>query len=335
LFLVTGALRAGIIDVLAAREPVTAAGVAAAANTDPRATAIVLEALAGERLVERAGAFPDPPLARPADSPEAPDSPVYRLTALGREHLVDPGPNLERWGLLHQARKAWGWLDLPEIIQTGKAPPRDPAKRDVKTMVSAMGERDPAIVEEVVETCLTYAGPIETMIDVAGAVGHVARQFSRCGVRATLFDRPGTMPIAQQYLGEEGKDIALVGGDLTVALPPGPFDLVFFGNVLHIYDPVTNARVIGEAFSIVSPGGSIGIQNYLWGRSQRAAMFAVNMLQSVENGGVWSEEMFRRWLSDAGFAKIETFDLETGESQLMLATRPREGFGGPNTRTGD
>jgi SAM-dependent methyltransferase len=190
-------------------------------------------------------------------------------------------------------------------------------------MVSAMGERDPAMVEEVVETCLTYAGPIETMVDIAGAVGHVARQFSRCGVRATLFDRPATMPIAQEYLGEDAKDIALVGGDLTVALPPGPFDLVFFGNVLHIYDPATNARVIEEAFAVVSPGGTIGIQNYLWGRSPRAPMFAVNMLQSVETGGVWSEEMFRGWLRDAGFANIETFDLETGESQLMLARRSR------------
>ncbi len=321
LFLVAGALRAGVIDALAAHEPMTAAGVAAAAGADPRATAIVLEALVGEQLVEREGAVPEPPLARPAHDPEPPDSPVYRLTGLGRAHLVDPGPDLERWGLLHQARKAWGWLDLPEIIKTGDAPPRDPAKREIKTMVSAMGERDPAIVAEVVDTCLTYAGPIETMVDIAGAVGHVARQFSRCGVRATLFDRPATIPIAQEYLGEEGRDIALVGGDLTAALPPGPFDLVFFGNVLHIYDPETNARVIREAFSIVSPGGAIGIQNYLWGRSPRAAMFAVNMLQSVETGGVWSEDMFRRWLSDAGFAKIETFDLETGESQLILAKR--------------
>jgi hypothetical protein len=324
LFLVAGALRAGIIDALAAHEPATAAAVAAAASADPRATAIVLEALAGDQLVKRAGDAPEPPLARPADAGEAPGSPSYRLTALGREHLVDPGPNLERWGLLHQARKAWGWLDLPEIIKTGAAPPRDPAKREIKTMVSAMGERDQAIVEEVVETCLAYAGSIETMADIAGAVGHIARQFSRCGVRATLFDRPDVLPVATEYLGEEAGDIAMIGGDLTEALPPGPYDLVYFGNVLHIYDQQTNARVIREAYASVAPGGAIGIQNYLWGRSARAAMFAVNMLQSAEDGGVWSEALYRGWLRDAGFAKIEVFDLETGESQLVLATRPFE-----------
>ena len=331
LFLITGALRAGIIDALAERGPATAADVAAAAGTDLRASEIVLEALAGEGLVERRGSTPPPPLARPADGSDrtagADGEAQYLLTPRGREHLVDPGPQLERWGLLHQARKAWGWLDLPEIIRTGKAPPRDPAKRDTKTMVSAMGERDQAIVEEVVDVCLAYSGPILTMIDVAGAVGHIARQFSRCGVRATLFDRPGVMPLAEEYLGDEAKDIALVGGDLTQSLPPGPFDLVFFGNVLHIYGPATNSRVILEAYSTVSPGGVIGIQNYLWGRSSRAAMFAVNMLQSAENGGVWSEAQYREWLTAAGFGKIETFDLETGESQLILAKRPMAGTG--------
>lgn len=323
LFLIAGAVKAGIIDALAVHAPAGAAAVAAAAGTDLRATAIVLEALAGEGLVEREGPAPEPPQASPADGGSRdPGTPLYRLSPLGRAHLVEPGPDYERWGLLHQARKAWGWLELPEIIRTGEAPPRDEAKRDVKTMVSAMGERDQAIVEEVVDTCLTYTGHVETMADIAGAVGHVARQFSRCGVRATLFDRPATIPVAREYLGEEAKDIALVGGDLTVALPLGPFDLVFFGNVLHIYGPATNARVIREAFDIVSPGGAIGIQNYLWGRSPRAAMFAVNMLQSVEDGGVWSEAMYRGWLSAAGFAKIETFDLETGGSQLILAKKP-------------
>lgn len=337
LFLIAGAVKAGVIDALAENGPVTAAGAALASGTDPRATAIVLEALVGEGLAEREGASPEPPLPEPhlpephlpglVDAIATSGGPLYRLSPLGRAHLVDPGPDLERWGLLHQARKAWGWLELPDIILTGETPPRDQAKRDVKTMVSAMGERDPAIVEEIVELCLTYTGPIETMIDVAGAVGHVARQFVRCGVRATLFDRPSVLPIAQEYLGDEGRDIGLVGGDLTEALPAGPFDLAFFGNVLHIYDPATNARVIREAFDLVSPGGAIGIQNYLWGRSPRAAMFAVNMLQSTENGGVWSEAMYRGWLRDAGFAKIETFDLETGGSQLVLAQRPMAGTG--------
>ncbi len=337
LFLIAGAVRAGIVDALAAGEPATASYVAAEAGADERATLVVLEALVGEGLVERAGPLPEPPsraagagdegatgavAASPAPVAGDLGATLYRLTALARAHLVDPGPQLERWGLLHQARKARGWLELPFVIQTGKPTPRDPAKRDLKTMVSAMGERDPEIIDEIVGRCLLYAGPIQTMVDVGGAVGHLARAFSRCGVRATLFDRPEVIPVAREYLGEEGRDVALLDGDFTEALPAGPFDLVYFGNVYHIYGPATNARVTREAFSIVSPGGTIAIQDYVWGRSPRAAIFAVNMLQATDEGGVWSEAQVREWLSDAGFAKIEMFDLETAGTQLVLATRP-------------
>jgi SAM-dependent methyltransferase len=347
LFLVNGALRAGIVDALAAGGTVSVVGVAAAAGTDERATLVMLEALVEEGLVEREGPLPEPPESIAGNesaqgSPGAsdvsgvtsgaaqsgsasggtPDGILYRLTALAKTHLVDPGPELERWQLMHQARKARGWLDLPDVVRTGKATPRDPVKRDLKTMVSAMGERDPDIVSEIVDRCLAYAGPVQSMIDVGGAVGHVARAFSRCGVRATLFDRPEVLPVAEEFLGEEGKDIALVAGDLTEALPPGPFDLVYFGNVLHIYSLATNARVVREAFSVVAPGGTIAIQDYVWGRGARAAIFAVNMLQATDEGGVWSETQHRRWLDGAGFAKIEMLDLETAGTQLVLARRP-------------
>ena len=342
LFLIAGALRAGIIDVLAGADGLAAAEVAAGAGADGRATLVVLEALVGEGLLHRSGAVPEPPPSPSDRAPQAtggrgsePDAgagsgseaPAYRLTPLGRAHLVDPGPLLERWSILHQARKSIGWLELSEVIRSGTRPPRDAVRRDPTTMVSAMGERDPDIIDEIVERCLAYAGPIQSMVDVGGAVGHVARAFAHCGVRATLFDRPAVIPLAREYLGEDGRDIALVEGDFTEGLPPGPFDLVYFGNVYHIYSPAIMARVTSEAYGMVSPGGTIAIQDYVWGRSPRAAIFAVNMLQATEGGGVWSEAQFRAWLSEAGFATVELFDLETAGTHLVLAKRPLEGQG--------
>jgi len=153
-------------------------------------------------------------------------------------------------------------------------------------------------------------------------VGHLAREFARRGVKTVLFDREEVLPIAREFLGDEADALTLLGGDLTVSLPPGPFDLVFFGNVLHIYGPPTNARVVREAFRITSPGGVIAIQDYLWGRSRDAAMFAVNMLRSTDDGGVWTDEQHREWLSGAGFTEIEVADLETTGSQLVLGRRP-------------
>jgi hypothetical protein len=308
LLLFVGAIRAGLVDALAAAAALSADQVARTARTDPRASRIVLEALAAEGVVER--------------MPQEDGDALYRLSALGRAHLVDEGPEFERFGLLHQVNKLRGWLELPEVIRSGRPVPRDPALRDIRSFVSAMGERDPAVLDEVLERCLAYAGPIRTMLDVGGAVGHVARHFSRCGVRATLLDRQDVIQVARDFLGSEAADIRLVGGDYTVSLPGGPFGLVYFGNVYHIYGHETNAHATRTAFGALSPGGTIAIQDLVWGRGRRAALFAVNMLQATESGGVWTEGQYRKWLADAGFVGIEMLDLETIGSQLILGKRP-------------
>jgi SAM-dependent methyltransferase len=308
LLLLVGALRSGLIDALASEGPAPAAQIAAAAGADARASRIVLEALAEEEIAERAAAGNGDPL--------------YRLTSTGRAHLVDPGPLLERSGLIHQVNKMRGWLELPEVIRTGKPAPRNTDHVSLTALVSAMGERDPEILDEIVDRCFAYSGSIGTMVDIGGAVGHLARQFSRRGVKATLFDREATLPVARQFLGDEAAAITLIGGDYTASLPAGRFDLVYFGNVYHIYDRETNSRVTREAFSITTEGGAIAIQDYVWGLSHRAAMFGVNMLRSTEGGEVWTEADHRAWLSDAGFADIEVVDVETAGTQLVLARRP-------------
>ena len=308
LLLLVGALRSGLIDALASEGPASAARIAAAAGTDARASRIVLEALGEEEIAERTAAGNDDTL--------------YRLTSTGRAHLVDPGPLLERSGLIHQANKMRGWLELPEVIRTGKPAPRNTDQGSLVAMVSAMGERGSEVLDEIIDRCFAYAGSIGTMVDVGGAVGHLARQFSRRGVKATLFDREATLPVAREFLGEEAAAITMIGGDYTASLPPGPFDLVYFGNVYHIYSRETNSRVTREALSITAEGGTIAVQDYVWGLSNRAAMFAVNMLRSTEGGEVWTEADYRGWLSDAGFVEIEVVDVETAGTQLILARRP-------------
>lgn len=305
-----GSIKAGLIDALGREGHHSSADVAEFAGSDERATRVVLEALVGDGIVE---------------SISVGGVDEYRLSDLGRAHLLDDGPDLERSGLLHMANRLRGLLDLDEVIRTGRPPERDEARRDVRNFVSAMGERSPEIVDEIVERCLMYSGHIRSMIDVGGAVGHVARAFTRCGIRATLFDRENVMPIAAEFLGASSADIAMVGGDFTQSLPTGPFDLAYFGNVFHIYGPDVCKRLCIEAADVLAPGGTIAIQDFVWARSARAAMFAVNMLQATPDGGVWTEEEYRRWLTDAGFEDVEVADLDSTQSQLILGRKAGHG----------
>ncbi len=307
LLVLAGALKAGLIDALATGEALSVQHIAMVAGTDPRASRIVLDALVVEGVAQRVM--------------EADDGSFYALTPLGKAHLVDEGPELERAALLHRANRVRGLLDLPEVIKTGEPTRRDADRSNVRCMVSAMGERDRALVEEIVDLCMSLGGEPKSMLDVGGAVGHVARQFMYRGLKATLMDKAEVLPVAREFLGIDASSIEMVSGDYTVSLPPGPFDLVYFGNVFHIYGPGTNQRVAKDALSIVAPGGLIAIQDYVLGRSLGAEMMAVNMLQATMDGGVWTEAQYRGWLGEAGFVNVDMLDLKNSGAQLILGQR--------------
>lgn len=308
LLVLAGAMESGLIDVLASGEALSAQHIAMVAGTDVRASRVVLDALVAEGIVQRVL--------------EAEDGSFYALTPVGKAHLVDEGPDLERASLLHRVGRIRGLLQLADVIRTGEPTKRDPDRSNVRRMVSAMGERDADLVAEIVEMCMSLAGEPKTMLDVGGAVGHMARQFMRKGLKVTLMDKEEVLPIAREYLGIDAAALDMISGDYTVALPPGPFDLVYFGNVFHIYGPGTNAKVAKDVTEIISPGGLVAIQDYVWGRSEGAEMFAVNMLQATAEGGVWTEVQYRAWLGDAGFVNIDVLDLKNSGAQLIIGQRP-------------
>ncbi len=309
LLVLAGALRAGLVDALADGGPQTAEEVAARARSDRRATHIVLDALADLGILTV-------------------DDGRFRLTDEARRHLVEPGPDLERASLLHQTSIVRGWLDLPSIIQTGR-PPRalGGGTRDLRSFVRTMAEGDPGILEEIVDRCLAYAGdhPVRAMVDAGGAVGHVALTFAHRGVAATLCDRPEVLEEAERYLAERGNAgaVDLTACDFRDSLPDGPFDLAYLGNVFHIYGPATNLSVSRLVFGKLAPGGVIAIRDLVYERTPRSALFAVNMLQATEEGGVWTEEQYRGWLAEAGFTEVTVIDLERAQNQLVLGRRPR------------
>ncbi len=306
--LLAGAMRSGLLDSLATGEALSVQHIAMVAGTNVRASRIVLDALVAEGVVQRVL--------------EADDGSFYALTPLGKSHLYDQGPELERAALLHRFNRVRGMLELSEVIRTGEPTHRDPDKSNIRCMVSAMGERDSDLVEEIVGLCVSLAGEAKTMLDVGGAVGHVAREFMRHGLKVTLMDKEEVLPIAREFLGIDASSMAMVSGDYTVALPKGPFDLVYFGNVFHIYGPSTNEKVLKETIKVISPGGLVAIQDYVWGRSHGAEMFAVNMLQSTSDGGVWTEAQYRSWLGGAGFVNMDVLDLKNSGAQLIIGQRP-------------
>ncbi len=323
LLLLAAALRTGMIDALADGEAATASAVAASISGDLRACRLVLEALVEVGVVE----IVDPkPVPADSQTVEVGGEPRYRLTSLGRRHLVDPGPELERAWLVHQAGKARGWMDLPHIIAHGRRPTGAGHARDLHAFAHTMAEGDPSPIDEVVDLVLAYCDPLPSpgnMLDVGGGLGHVARRFGLRGLPGVVFDTPRITRIAREHLGERSAAIRFVAGDFNQSLPPGPFAVAYLGNVFHIYAPDRNQALARRVFQAIVPGGALAAVDYVWGRSPRARMFAVDMLQATDEGGVWTEDEYRGWLTAAGFEDVRIVDLTLGGNQLILGRRPR------------
>jgi cyclopropane fatty-acyl-phospholipid synthase-like methyltransferase len=101
------------------------------------------------------------------------------------------------------------------------------------------------------------------------------------------------------------------------------FDIVFMGNITHIYSEEENRNLLMRVGRLLKKGGMVAIEDFVRSRSPYAEMFAVNMLASTISGGTWTEEQYRTWLKDAGFINIEVLDLADKEKQLITAFREK------------
>lgn len=154
----------------------------------------------------------------------------------------------------------------------------------------------------------------------------MSRSFVDRGLRATLFDTPETVDFVRDEYGlSEVDGLELVGGDFTTdALPDGPFDVVLLSNVIHIYGPEENRRLVAEAARVAAPGGVVAVQDFLRGRSGRAARFGLVMLMRTDSGNTYAEVEVRRWMEEAGLGEIRVDDLDP-DRQLVTARTERTG----------
>lgn len=301
---IAAAAAAGVFRVLA-DGPVSPEEVAERAGLDPRAVAILLPALAGAGLLES-------------------DRGRYRPTRECRRSLCDPGSDdFVGGGLPLWLSNLEGWTRLPEVLRTGEPIRSGGTVRDEESLrrfMAGMAAAPAERVERIVARCLDRAPGAERVLDVGGGPGHMARRFVERGLRATLFDTPETVDfVREEYDLAEVEGLELVGGDFTTdALPDGPFDVVLLSNVIHIYGPEDNRRLVAEASRVAAPGGVVAIQDFLRGRSPRAARFALVMLMRTDAGDTYREDEVRDWMEDAGLQTVEVEDLDP-DRQLVTA----------------
>jgi predicted O-methyltransferase YrrM len=300
---VFGVLRAG---------PLTAAATAEAMRTDPRATAVLLDALtAMELLRKQAGRYSVPP--------EVADL----LTDAGAHSVV----NMAR----HQANCLRRWVQLPQVVQSGRPAERKPSIRgeaaDEAAFIGAMHNVSGPLVETVMEALQPLR--FDRLLDIGGASGTWTMAFLRAApqAKATLFDLPDVIPMARRRLTEAGlaDRVTLVPGDFYRDPLPGGCDLAWISAIVHQNSREQNRELFAKVQAALTPGGTVLIRDIVMDASHvhpaAGAMFAINMLVSTPLGGTYTFEELRDDLAASGFAEATLLRRGEGMDSIVRATK--------------
>lgn len=310
-------VRLGLYDALDAG-PRSAASLADELDLDPRALGISLRALVALGFLEFNGAmFANAPLAA-------------RHLVAGKTGYF--GNSIAFHDLLWDC-----WSNLESVIRAG-----EPWRR----LGDLLGERDQAFTREyilgmhnlaaaparVVATLLSDR-PMARMLDVGCGPGTftLALLARNPSLRATCLDLPPTLAMTRQLVGDqpEVERLELVADNYLTAAFGRDLDLILMSHITHDENAEAVANMVARAFAALRPGGRLAIHDWVVDDETQteplaAALFSVNLMVYTD-GQVYSEEEYRGFLREAGFAGVSAYDIRPEEvsnpTRLLVATR--------------
>lgn len=296
-----------------AEQSATADGLAARLGTGPRATAMLLDALAALELLEKQDG-------------------VYSCPAAVAAVLTASGEHSSLAMAQHLANCLRSWAQLARVVETGQRAERVPSVRgaegDLESFIEAMNDvsRDaaPPLVAELMPLSFRH------LLDVGGATGTWTLAFLRAvpEARATLFDQPAVIPMAERRLTDEGliDRVTLVAGDYNADPLPAGADFAWVSAIVHQNSPAENTALYARVFDALVPGGRIAIRDVVMDPSHTApvggALFAINMLVNTPGGGTFTLDELREGLEAAGFIGVTLDRTDPWMNSIVTATKP-------------
>jgi len=267
------------------RTPKNAAEIADLIKTDPRATEILLDAVAGLGLLKKSKT-------------------AYRNSPTAN-HLLVTGTPYYQGDILRHADHLWtNWSNLDEIVKSGR-----PASKSFDADAFIRGMHNIAVMKasEVIKV-IDLKG-VKKALDLGGGPGTYSLELARKINSVTLFDLPSTIAIAKDLVGKTGiHNISFIEGDFLEDNIGGGYDLVFISQVLHSFSADNNLKILGKARAALNSNGLLVIQEHYIEPDRtkpvHGSLFSVNMLVNTHGGRSYSVPEMKGWLSSLGFRKI-------------------------------
>ncbi len=296
-------------------KPMTAQALASKLGTDPRATTILLDALVALEF-----------LTKQESNYSIPDNIAKLLSEKSANNVLPMVRHISNY--LHR------WARLSEVTQTGKPADCGPSIRgeaaDQADFIAGMHNISEPIADEVIDKLQPLK--FDHLLDIGGASGTWTIAFLRAvpEAKATLFDLPPVISMAEQRLAEAGLGdrVTLVPGDFyTDELPDGA-DMAWLGAICHQNSREQNRALFAKVHKALRDGGAVVIRDVVMDPSHTSpkggALFAINMLVATEGGGTYTFDEYSNDLREAGFGKVILVHLDEFMNSLIRAEKAQK-----------
>jgi len=312
--LIQAAVELAIFDALE-NSAGTAEAVANRLKLEPKATELLLNALASLELLHKRADY-------------------FSLTEATAKYLLKSSPQYVG-AMIRFESALWScWEKLPEAIRSGQ-PVRPPnmyqdQAAETEIFINAMDSLVKARGDATVTANAIDWSGIAELLDVGS--GPATYPIALCQrfpkLRATIFDLPGTLAISERYVREAGmaERIRLIAGNYRKAPIPGGYDVIFLSNIIHGESFESNRSLILKLVSNLKPGGQIVVKDHILDDSRTTppvgAIFSLLMLLTTESGRCYSFSEIKSWMEQAGLSRVQQINLPPPlTSSLVIGTR--------------
>lgn len=152
------------------------------------------------------------------------------------------------------------------------------------------------------------------LLDLGG--GHALYSIALCEkypqLSAVIFDKAEALVVGQESIqaAQLNERVTVQTGDfLTDPLDTG-FDFVLLFNILHGFQAEQNIELLRKVRHALNPGGRVIIMDQIVGKSGLPILEAISQILGMTffllvGGQTWTYDEIHRWLTAAGFDKIQ------------------------------
>lgn len=244
----------------------------------------------------------------------------YKNTVFSNFYLVED-KNTYLGHMVHHCENLWEyWGNFEESIKSGQpvafrlSNKSLSYKHRLKDYIYAMHDIGSVVAGEVAKHI--NISHYKNMLDLGGGSGAYSIVFTRNNpkLRATILELSDVLKHTNKFIqkAKAKKQINTISSNcLEDHFGEEEYDLILVSNLIHIYDPLNNKKIISKAFQALIKKGKIAVHGLFLNNNKtspkEATLFNLNMFIGTISGRVYTQIEVKNWLKEIGFKNIKSY----------------------------